>query len=253
MHVLSWTFSDTFEEVYAELQDRSPWPIQFRLDPDLEMEAAIAVPRPDRKAESVPVRMHPRLSQPTAEIIALHELGHLHLVLLGYPGVWQRRTGEVARGLSKNLTNLIHHPLIRSWAEDHHPDYIRHLGTLATIRKDSIRPQLRLFVRPKYPAKYAVNLFAYAGEYLEYYPFERSEVTFPYKLPKRFRRDVDALVKRVDETKIEDPKCARQLLRDLTEEYKIGRYVIVLSYELPTLDNARGNARTRAPRAPGSY
>lgn len=237
MHVLSWTFSDGFEAVYTELANRSPWPIRFRLEPHREMQASIKLPRPDREGKFVDLPLDPGLSQQTAEILALHELGHLHLALLGYPGVWQRRTGKLAHALSGNLTNLIHHPLIRPWAEAHGFDYTPHLDTLTALRKDSTRPQLSLFVRPKYPAQYAANLFAHAGEYLEHHQSERSQVIFPYKLPKRFRRDVDALVKRVDEAKIENPKCARQLLKDLIKEYKIGRYVIVLGYDPLTLDD----------------
>lgn len=249
MRVLSWTFSDRFKDVYADLQNRSLWPIQFRLDPHLKTTAAIKVPRPDQAGELVPLRMHPALSQRSAQIAALHELGHLHLALLGYPGVWQRRKGKVAHALSANLTNLIHHPLIRPWAEAQGFDYTPHLDNLATLRKKSTRPQLRLFVRPKYPAQYAANVLGHAGEYLEYDESERSQVAFPYNLPKKFKRDVDALVKRVDETDIENPNRATRLLRDLIKEYKIGRYVIVLGYDVPALEHTRDDTRGTAPGA----
>lgn len=235
MRVLSWTLSDRFEAVYAELQSRSPWPIRFRLDPGLETQASMYTPQPGTKEDFVDLALHPGLSQRTAEIAALHELGHLHLALLDYPFVWQRRAGKVAHALGINLTNLIHHPLIRAWAEGRGFDYTPHLDYHAALRKSLTRPQQRLFVRPKYPAEYAANVFAHAMEYLEYHEPERSQVTFPYKLPKRFGRDVNALVKRVGEAKIEDPKCAWELCRDLIKQYKIGRYVIVLSYDLPTL------------------
>lgn len=184
MRVLSWKLSDRFGGVYAELQNRCPWLIRFHSDPHLEMLAVLKVPRPDREAEFVDLDMHPGLSQQAAEILALHELGHLHLLLLGYPGVWQRRTGKVARYLSGNLTNLIHHPLIRPWAEARGFDYTPELDSLADSYKN--RPDLALFVEAKHPAEYAANLFAYAGQYLEYHQSERSQVKFPYKLPRDF-------------------------------------------------------------------